>query len=65
MCEIVVEKKGSMKAMLGALGFPGQPVNMRVEENAEELWIDLLVADADFKDIERAIGGNGAFVRPV
>jgi hypothetical protein len=65
MREIVVEKKGSMKAMLGALGFSGQPVNMCVEENAEKFGIDLFFADADFKDVERTIGGDRALVGPV
>src|SRR6267378_1329272 len=45
--------------------FRGQPVNPRIQKNAEQLGIDFFVAHAELQNIQRAIGGNRAFVRTV
>src|SRR5215831_7727244 len=47
----------------GAVG--DEAVDAGVEEDAEEVGIDFLVADAKLEDIERAVGGHGALVGAV
>ncbi len=48
MHEIVVENLMPMKAMPWLRRFSSQPVNLRVQKNAEEFGIDLLVTHAEF-----------------
>src|SRR5882762_8271139 len=49
----------------GSRGPASQPVNLGVQKYAEQLGIDLIVAHADFQNIQGAIGWNCAFVRAV
>ncbi len=48
MHEIVVENLMPMKAMPWLRRFSCQPVNLRVQKNAKEFGIDLLVTHAEF-----------------
>ena len=42
-----------------------EPVDLRFDEDAEEFGVDFVIADAEFEDVESAIGGDGAFVGAV
>jgi hypothetical protein len=37
-------------------GFPGQPVDLRMKKSPKEFRLDFLVAQAKFKNVERADG---------
>src|SRR5882724_1630369 len=54
---------GGFEAAGGALS--DEAVDLGFDEDAEEFGVYFVIADAEFEDIEGAVGGHGAFVRAV
>src|ERR1700722_5196302 len=59
------KSNGHNKLGLLRYGLLDEPVHLGIEEKPEEFRVDFLVADAEFEDVQRAVGRDGSLIRTV